>query len=100
MGYYIFIFGVGLYLCLAGFYFYIGRRLERLRSNVVIRVMPGGIYGMVPGGLAAIFFGLGLLVHSVLIFWFAILLGVVAFILFFWHPDWVRPYWMRGSFGD
>ncbi len=93
----------GACLFLGALWLYLGTGLERLRRNVLIRVMPGPIYGGIPTSLACVVLGVSSLFHGFLfelLFWLAGILGVIAFTLWFWHPDWVRPYWMRGPFGD
>jgi hypothetical protein len=62
------------------------------------------VYAEVPIGLAFTLVGLGALISQHPISDWLMVIGLasgcVGIVLIFWHPDWVRPTWLRGPLGD
>jgi hypothetical protein len=92
----------GLFLTLAGIYAYVGKRAARFHRyhGPFVNI----VYSYLPYGLAVILFGLaflagsGPLVGPLVIVAFA--LAAFGLILWFWHPYWIKPRWLRNSRGD
>ena len=62
------------------------------------------VYAELPGGIGFTFIGFGMLIARHPITDVLLLLGLglcaIAVLLIFWHPNWIRPAWLRGSLGD
>ena len=92
----------GLFAAAMGIYAYVGKRAAHIHRyhgpfvNVVYSSLPYGL-GFTLVGLA-ISIGSGPLVGPLVLAAFALM--VSGMVLWFWHPYWIRPKWLRNSWGD
>ena|SRR5437016_6173316 len=92
----------GLLLTGAGIYAYVGKNaawLHRYHGPFV-----NGVYSYLPYGLGFTLIGLAVLAGPAPwagpLVLAAFVLMLVGIILWFWHPYWIRPKWLRNSWGD
>ena len=92
----------GLFLAAMGVYAYVGERAAYIHRfhgpfvNVVYSYLPFGLGFALIG--VALMMGSSPLAGPLVIV--ALALMVFGMILWFWHPYWVRPRWLRNSWGD
>ncbi len=92
----------GLIASYMGIYAYVGKGAARIHRyhgpfvNVVYSYLPYGI-GFTLVGLAILIRN-GPWVGPLVIVAFALM--AFGIILWFWHPYWIRPRWLRNSWGD
>lgn len=81
---------------------YMGRGAEGTARHLSI-FLPL-VYVELPGGCGFTLVGIGLLIARHPISDFLILAGLaliaVGMLLIFWHPNWIRPTWLRDGLGD
>jgi len=64
------------------------------------------VYAEVPVGLCFALVGFGALIDlrhppvTDTLMILGLISGAVGILLIFWHPNWLRPTWLRGPFGD
>jgi hypothetical protein len=92
----------GLFATAMGIYAYVGKHAARLHRyhgpfvNVVYSYLPYGLAFTLIG--LAIITGPGPWDGPLVLAGFA--LATFGIILWFWHPNWIRPKWLRNSWGD
>ena len=96
------IIAVGLFVTAMGIYAYVGKSAARIHRyhGPFVNI----VYGYLPYGLGFTLIGLAVLAGpaawggALVLAAFALML--VGIILWFWHPYWIRPKWLRNSRGD
>jgi hypothetical protein len=86
----------GLACFAAGVYGYIAKGAPRF---FVTGNQRNGVYGLIPLGLGFVLFGLGGLIwhHPLtdIFFMVGLALAALGVLLIFWHPRWIRPWWLK-----
>src|SRR5437879_5153199 len=87
----------GLLAFSAGLYGYVSRSALARRFADTLNV--SGFYLLLPGGLGCATFGVGTMLwghHPAMdvLLTIGLCLMVMAVILGFWHPRWIRPWWI------
>lgn len=97
-----FVIAFGVFLICWGIYCYVGPNAARL--NRVVGPFVNIIYSYIPFGLSCtivgstMLIGRGPLVGPLIIV--ALPIMALGLLLWFWHPHWIRPTWLRNDWGD
>lgn len=85
-----------------GVYCYLGASAARVHR--IIGPFVNVVYGYIPYGLGCVIIGTGTVMgRGPLSGAFAIVALVLVasgILLWFWHPYWIRPKWLRNAWGD